>query len=150
MKIKPFYQITARYTRADENGKEQKVSENYLLVACNFTDAEARAYKELEKIVSGEFTVSKISRSVIEEVIPSEGDLYYKGTVRFVLLDDNTGKSKRIKQPVLVMADSVKDAEAKIAVAFENTTLGADIVGVQESNICEVFREEVESVGSDK
>ena len=139
MRLKPFYQVTVKYIRTDENGKEQKVSENYLLVACNFTDAEARAYKELEKIVSGEFTVSKISRSVIEEVIPSEGELYYKGTVRFVLLDENTGKSKKIKQPVLVMADSVKDAEAKIAVAFENTMLGADIVGVQESDIVDVF-----------
>ena len=142
MKIKPFYQVTAKYTREVGGGKMKEVSENYLLVAINFTDAEARAYKELERIVYGEFAISKISKSNIEEVIPSEGELYYKGTVRFVLFDENTGKSKKIKQPVLVMADSVKDAEAKIAVAFENTTLGADIVGVQESNIVEVFPEE--------
>ena len=139
MRLKPFYQVTVKYIRTDENGKEQKVSENYLLPASDFTEAEARISKELAQSVKGEFLVSKISRSVIEEVLPSEGELYYKGTVRFVLLDDNTGKSKRIKQPVLVMADSVKDAEAKIAVAFENTTLGADIVGVQESNITAVF-----------
>ena len=146
-----LFQATAKFIETDLNsGKAAKVTRNYLLPAINFMDSETRISKELTAFVKGEFMISKMSKSAIQDVIESDGERYYKGTVRFVLLDDNTGKSKRIKQPVLVMADSVKDAEAKIAVAFENTTLGADIVGVQESNICEVFREEVESVGSDK
>ena len=137
-----LFQATAKFVEVDDNGKEAKVTRNYLLPAINFMDGEIRISKELTEFVKGEFMISKMSKSAIQDVIESEGERYYKGTVRFVLLDDNTGKSKRIKQPVLVMADSVKDAEAKIAVAFENTTLGADIVGVQESNITEVFGEE--------
>lgn len=135
-----LFQATAKFIETDLNsGKESKVTRNYLLPAINFMDAEIRISKELTTFVKGEFMISKISKSAIQEVVLSEGELYYKGTVRFVLLDENTGKSKKIKQPVLVMADSVKDAEAKIAVAFENTTLGADIVGVQESNITAIF-----------
>jgi len=134
-----FYQVTAKFIRLSESGKEQKVTENYLLPAINFTEAETRIHKELSKSVSGEFLVTKISKSNLSEVIPSEGDKYYKGKIKFVALDENTGKSKYITQPVLVMADSVKDAESKIAIAYENTTLGIEIIGVMESNIVQVF-----------
>jgi len=138
-----FFQTTAKFVRMDENGKECKITESYLVPAIIFAEAETRIHKELSETVQGEFLVTKIAKSNLSEVISSdEGDRYYRGKIRFVLLDENTGKSKRITQPVLVMADSVKDAEAKIAEAYRDTTLGVDIVGVQESNIVEVFREE--------
>jgi len=138
-----FYQVTAKFIRQNLNtGKDEKITESYLVPAIIFAEAETRIHKELSETVQGEFLVTKIAKSNLSEVIPSEGDMYYKGKIRFVLLDENTGKSKLITQPVLVMADSVKDAEAKIAEAYKDITLGVDIVGVQESNIVEVFGEE--------
>jgi len=134
-----YFQTTAKYIRVDENGKEQKVTENYLLPAIIFAEAETRIYKELQTIVSGEFLVTKISKTNISEVIPSLGDRYYKGKIALVILDENTGKSKRIIQTVLVMADSVDQADERIAEAFKGTTLGVEIVSVAESNILEVF-----------
>ena len=140
--MKQFYQVAAKFIRRDENGKDQKVTENYLLVAINFMEAEDRIHKELSVTVTGEFIVTKIAKSNLSEVIPSVGDRYYRGKIAFVILDENTGKSKRITQPVLVMADSVDQAEERIAKAYEDTTLGVDIIGVMESNIVEVFLEE--------
>ena len=113
-----FYQVTAKFIRQNLNtGKDEKITESYLVPAIIFAEAETRIHKELSETVQGEFLVTKIAKSNLSEVIPSEGDMYYKGKIRFVLLDENTGKSKLITQPVLVMADSVKDAEAKIAEA---------------------------------
>ena len=137
--MKQFFQTTAKFIRRDENGKDQKVTKNYLLVAINFMDAEERISKELSATVTGEFIVTKIAKSNLSEVIPSVGDKYYRGKIAFVILDENTGKSKRITQPVLVMADSVDQAEERIAEAYNDTTLGVDIIGVMESNIVEVF-----------
>lgn len=134
-----YYQTTARFRRTDDNGKGINVTENYLLLATIFGEAEERIYKELQTIVSGEFLVTKISKTNISEVIPSDGERYYKGKIAFVALDENTGKSKRIIQAVMVMADSVDQADERIAEAFKGTTLGVEIVSVAESNILEVF-----------
>lgn len=135
-----FYQVTAKFIRQNLNtGKDEKACENYLLIATIFGEAEEKIHKELSEVVKGEFIVTKISKSTISEVISSDGERYYKGKIGFVILDESTGKSKRITQQVLVMADSVDEADEKIAEAFKDTTLGVEIIGVQESNIMTVF-----------
>ena len=135
-----LFQATAKFTRVNlDSGKEEKITENYLLLATIFGEAEEKIYKRLSEVVVGEFIVTKISKSTISEVISSDGERYYKGKIGFVILDESTGKSKRITQQVLVMADSVDEADEKIAEAFKDTTLGVEIIGVQESNIMTVF-----------
>lgn len=140
--MKQFFQTTAKFIRRDENGKECKITESYLVPAIIFAEAEERINRELSATVTSEFIVTKIAKSNLSEVIPSVGDKYYRGKIAFVVLDENSGKSKRITQPVLVMADSVDQAEERIAEAYKDTTLGVDIIGVMESNIVEVFGEE--------
>ena len=74
-----WFECTAKYIKMDENGHEKKASETYMLDAISFTEAESRIYKELQTMVSGEFMVSKISKTRISEIIPSDnGDRWYK------------------------------------------------------------------------
>ena len=68
---------------------KKKVSETYLLDAVSFTEAETRIYKELVSMVSGEFSVTRISRTKLAEIIPSEsGDRWYKAKVTFITFDE--------------------------------------------------------------
>ena len=46
-----------------ENGMQKKVTEPYLVDALSFTEAEARIIEEVTPFISGEFTVSDISRA---------------------------------------------------------------------------------------
>jgi hypothetical protein len=123
-----------------EDGREKKVSETYLLDAVSFTEAETRIYKELVSMVSGEFTVTRISKTKLAEIIPSEsGDRWYKAKVTFISFDEESGKEKRISQFVLVFSDNVKSAYDQVIDAMKGMMSDFEIGGITESPIVDVF-----------
>ena len=135
-----WFECTAKYSKMDENGREKKVSETYLLDALSFTEAETRIYKELVTMVSGEFTVTRISKTKLAEIIPSEvGDRWYKSKVTFITFDEESGKEKRVSQFVLVFSDNVKSAYDQIIEAMKGMMADFEISGITESPIVDVF-----------
>jgi hypothetical protein len=135
-----WFECTAKYIKMDETGHEKRVSETYLLDAISFTEAETRIYKELQTMVSGEFTVSKISKTRISEIIPSDnGDRWYKTRVTFITVDEESGKEKRITQIILVFSGSIKEAYDQIIEAMHGMMADFEISGINESTIIDVF-----------
>jgi hypothetical protein len=135
-----WFECTAKYIKMDENGREKKASETYLLDAISFTEAESRIYKELQTMVSGEFMVTKIAKTRISEIIPSEkGDRWYKARVAFITVDEESGKEKRVAQFILVFSESVKDAYDQIIEAMHGMMADFEISGINESTIMDVF-----------
>ena len=68
--MKTFFECKIRYEKVAENGMNKKVSEQYLVDALSFTEAEARIISEMTPFISGEFTVSDIKRSNYSELFP--------------------------------------------------------------------------------
>jgi len=135
-----WFECTAKYSKMGEDGREKKVSETYLLDAVSFTEAETRIYKELVSMVSGEFTVTRISKTKLAEIIPSEsGDRWYKAKVTFISFDEESGKEKRISQFVLVFSDNVKSAYDQVIEAMKGMMSDFEIGGITESPIVDVF-----------
>jgi len=135
-----WFECTAKYSKMGEDGREKKVSETYLLDAVSFTEAETRIYKELVSMVSGEFTVTRISKTKLAEIIPSEvGDRWYKAKVTFITFDEESGKEKRVSQFVLVFSDNVKDAYDQVIEAMKGMMADFEIGGITESPIIDVF-----------
>jgi len=135
-----WFECTAKYIKMDENGHEKKASETYMLDAISFTEAESRIYKELQTMVSGEFMVSKISKTRISEIIPSDnGDRWYKARVTFITVDEESGKEKRTSQTVLVFSDNIKEAYDQIIEAMQGMMADFEISGINESTILDVF-----------
>ena len=58
-----WFECGVKYVKVDAEGREKKASEVYLIDAVSFTEAENRIYRVLEQMISGEFTVSKISKT---------------------------------------------------------------------------------------
>jgi len=133
--MKQFYQIGVKYV----NSENKKITENYLLDAVDFTDAEAKARLEFTSFIPEDYTITKIVKTKFSEIIQSDAERYYKARVAFVALDENSGKSKRVIEDSLVQADSVKEAEGLISEAWAKVVLGVEIVSVSESKILEVF-----------
>ncbi|HWR99235.1 MAG TPA: DUF4494 domain-containing protein [Prolixibacteraceae bacterium] len=135
-----WFECTAKYSKMGEDGREKKVSETYLLDAVSFTEAETRIYKELVSMVSGEFTVTRISKTKLAEIIPSEmGDRWYKAKVTFITFDEESGKEKRVSQFVLVFSDNVKSAYDQVIEAMKGMMADFEIGGITESPIVDVF-----------
>lgn len=138
--MQTWFEITAKYIKMDDSGHEKKVTETYLLDAISFTEAESRIHKELEKLISADFSVRKIAITNISEVIPSEnGDRYFKGKVGFITIDEESGKEKRATQVVLVEASSVEEADKNIKDAMDGMMADFEIIGINESKILDVF-----------
>ena len=135
-----WFECTAKYSKMGEDGREMNVSETYLLDAVSFTEAETRIYKELVSMVSGEFTVTRISKTKLAEIIPSEsGDRWYKAKVTFITFDEESGKEKRVSQFVLVFSDNVRNAYDQVIEAMKGMMADFEIGGITESPIVDVF-----------
>ena len=135
-----WFECTAKYIKMDDTGHEKKASETYLLDAISFTEAESRIYKELQTMVSGEFVVSRIAKTRISEIIPSDnGDRWYKAKVAFITVDEESGKEKRVIQSILVFSTSIKEAYDQIIEAMQGMMADFEISGINESTILDVF-----------
>ena len=90
-----------RYEKVMENGMQKKVTEPYLVDALSFTEAEARIIEEVTPFISGEFTVSDISRAHYSEIFTSEedsADKWFAGRLAFTTLDEKAARrSERIR-----------------------------------------------------
>ena len=142
-----WFECTAKYIKMDESGREKKASETYLLDAISFTEAESRIYKELQTMVSGEFAVSKIAKTRISEIIPSDnGDRWFKAKIAFITVDEESGKEKRVSQNVLVFSDNIKEAYDQIIEAMQGMMADFEISGINESTILDVFPYEIQKM----
>lgn len=135
-----WFECKVKYQKIDENGKEKKVNEAYMIDAISFTEAEQRIYKELETMISGEFDVTGITKSKISEVVPSEtGDRWFKCKLTLMTIDESSGKEKKATQQILVMAEDVKDAFDKVYKSMDGIPVDFSIPSVYESTILDVF-----------
>lgn len=57
-----------RYEKVMEDGLQKKVTEQYVVDALSFTEAEARIIEQMSSYISGEFEVVEIDRCVFKEV----------------------------------------------------------------------------------
>ncbi len=110
-----LFECKIRYQKPDEHsGKEKRVTDTYLFDAITYTEAEKRIYEEMPEYISGEFMVASIRKAKYAEVLPSEdGDRWFKVKISFIMVDEASGKEKRISQIILVLASDIKDAVDK-------------------------------------
>ena len=79
-----WFEAKVKYMKVNEDGREKKVNEAYLLDAMSYTEAESRIMHEMESVISGDYYISSLKKSNITELVPSEDendDRWYKAKV---------------------------------------------------------------------
>jgi len=105
-----YYTGTAKYQKEDEHGRLKLVTEQYLVDAVSFTEAEAKLYQFLGDSIRGEFKVKSISESGITDVFDYEdGGIYYQSTVAYFVAEES-GKEKMVKNKMLIEARNIIEA----------------------------------------
>lgn len=140
--MKTFFECKIRYEKVAENGMNKKVSEQYLVDALSFTEAEARIISEMTPFISGEFTVSDIKRSNYSELFPSEkdgADLWFKCKLYYITLDEKSGAEKKTSCYMLVQASDLRDAVKKLDEGMKGTMADYVIASVTETAIMDVY-----------
>ena len=95
--MQTWFESKVKYVKVSGSGNEQQVTENFLLDAVSYTDAETRIIRKMHEMVKGgEFTIVDIKKSRIAEVFPFEsGEWWFKATINLVTIDDEAGKDER-------------------------------------------------------
>jgi hypothetical protein len=138
--MQTWFECKAKYTKITESGKEQTVTENFLLDAVSFTDAETRIIRQLEQIVKGEFSVIDIKKSRIGEVFPYDtGEWWFKATINLVTVDEEAGKEKKMRTYYLVMADDIKQALERLDESLSYLVIPYVVSALAVSTIVDVF-----------
>jgi hypothetical protein len=135
-----WFETTVKFEKIDEEGRQKKVTEKYLLDAVSFTEAETRIYKELEQMITGEFTVTQIKKSNISEVINyGTGHIWFRCKLQLITINESSGKEKKATQYMLVLADDVPGAHSKIEKNMDGIPVDYKVPDVTDPNICDVF-----------
>ncbi|WP_159522935.1 DUF4494 domain-containing protein [Sunxiuqinia indica] len=111
-----WFEVKVKYVKVDQDGRERKVSEWYLIDAVSFTDAEKRMIEQMQQLVrGGEFQIDNIKKSNIIEIFPhDDGEFWFKAKVSLVTIDEKAGKEKKINNYFLVAADDLKQAQQRL------------------------------------
>lgn len=138
--MQQWYEVKAVYVKIDDDGREVKASESYLLDAVSFTDAEARITEQLRTMIRGEFVIDKISKSRIVEIFPHEdGEFWWKGKISIVTIDEKAGKEKVINNFFLVAADDLEQALKRLKEGLSYILVPYQITQLVLSPIVDVF-----------
>ena len=137
---KHWFTCKVRYVKVDDSGKEGKVTDQFLLDAYNYTEAEARMTRIIQEMGSGIFEITQITKSAYAEVIRTgEGDQWYRIKIAFISFDEESGKERQANQYFLIEAHNVKDAYERVVKFMEGTISNFVIPGVTFTKIVDVY-----------
>jgi hypothetical protein len=138
--MRTWFLCKVKYAKENEEGLLKNVSEQYLVDAVSFTEAEARIYDMLGSVIRGDFQVTNISKSNIVDVFFYEDiDVWHKCKITYIVADADSGKEKKVTQYMLVTAHHVKEAYERIYESLDNMLVTFKVPEVVESPIVEVF-----------
>ena len=137
-----WFECKIRYEKTMEDGLQKKVSENYVIDALSFTEAEQRIMEEMSAYISGEFDIADIKKASYKEIFFSDDDLadrWYKAKLQFITIDEKTEKEKRNNVYYLVNAGTLNAAVKNIDEVMGGTMIDYAIASIAETTIMDVF-----------
>lgn len=138
--MQTWFECKVKYTKITDSGKELVATENFLLDAVSFTDAETRMIRQMQQMIKGEFNVTDIKKSRIGEVFPFEnGEWWFKATVNLVTVDEEAGKEKKFRTYYLIMADDIREALERLEESLSYMVVPYVVSAIAVSTIADVF-----------
>lgn len=137
--INKYFEVKVKLQKTMEDGQQKKVSEQYVVEAVTFGEAERRIAECLKPYIEGEFEVTDIKIAGYGQIINDnqDADKFFKAKVSFVTLDETTGKEKKTSELYLVQSDTLESAESDVKSFLNdgNTTISS----ISETAILDVF-----------
>ena len=135
-----WFTVKVKYTKQLDNGTFKRVSEQYLLSAMSFTDAEARTYEEIGSLVRGEFIIDAITKTELHDIFGFDGqESWYLVRVQYDSVDVDSEKSKKVLNKFLVSAENIDQAQKNIKESLSGLMVDYQITSITESAIQDVF-----------
>lgn len=124
--MKQYFESTVKSIRIDDDGRERKVTDQVIVEAISFTDAEA---KVTELYPNGLIKSVRVSK-VID--IIGEGEKYFKAGIELE-------GEKKFKEIVLFGADDIDQAKVAISEHMALCIVPCELKSIVETKIVEVI-----------
>lgn len=137
-----WFECKIRYEKTMEDGSQKKVTEQYVVDALSFTEAEASIIEEMSSYISGEFEVKDIKKAAYGEIFFSDSpsaDRWYKAKLQFITIDEKTEKEKKSTVNYLVHGSTLPGAVKSIDEVMGGTMIDYVIASIAETQIMDVF-----------
>ena len=112
-RVSKFFEVKVQYQKIQDDGKEKKVTEQYVVEAMSFTEAEARIIEEMSPYISEALDVVAEKIAPFNEILLSDNsndDKWFLSKVSFITIDEKTEKEKKTSQRLLVQAETSEKA----------------------------------------
>ena len=137
--INKYFEVKVKMQKTQEDGTQKKVTEQYVVEAATFGEAERRITECLKPYIEGEFDVTDIKIAGYSQIVGGDenADKFFKAKVTFVALDETTGKEKKTSELYLVQSETLESAESDVKnfLNDSNTTISS----IAETVILDVF-----------
>lgn len=132
-----FIKTTVRYDKIQPDGTVKAVKEKCLIDAMTITEAESRALAYYEDLGGNADVIEAKKSNVSEVILDGEGERFFDVNLKFIALDEKTGKEKKQLVIYLFQADTLDDARKKITEHMKGSVTDYIISSVSESAISE-------------
>ena len=139
-----WFECKIKIDKTTADGVIKTSTENYLVDALSFTEAEARITEEMQPYISGEFKVDSVKRVRVSEMFFDEtGDRWYKAKVNFVTLDEKKGVEKRTASYMYVQATEFSKALQNLMEGMKGKMSDFEVASITETTLLDVFKEDL-------
>jgi hypothetical protein len=137
-----WFETKIRYEKTMDDGMQKPITEQYVVDALSFTEAENSIIEEMSTYISGEFKITGIKPAPYHEIFFSENandDKWYKTKLQFITIDEKSEKEKRSNINYLVQASSLQGAVKNIDEVMGGTMIDYIIASIVETQIMDVY-----------
>ena len=137
-----WFEAKIQYEKEMENGLQKKVTEQYVVDALSYAEAEKRIIEEMSAYISGEFEVKDLKKAQYKEIFFSDNasdDRYYKAKLDFLTIDERTEKEKRSRVTYLVQASDLHRAMKNVDEVMGGTMIDYEACAIDATKIIDVF-----------
>lgn len=134
-----WFQTKVKFLKQTDNGLVKAVTEQYLVDAMSFTEAEARVNMEVADN-QRELTMMSITKSNVTEVVfYGDTELWHKAKLTYIVADEDAEKEKKVTTYLLVNADNVHEAYERVEEHLKEMLVPYRIPKIEETPIVEVY-----------
>lgn len=135
--MQKYFLTTVKFLRINEDGKLKTVSEQYLIDALSFTEAEAITIQKMKDDCITNFEITSIKQEKISELFRDndEFEKWYKCKVSLITIDEVKSKEKRTISTIYVNADNLKQARENLEKGMKGTIADWDSVSISETKV---------------
>ena len=141
-RVSKFFEVKIQYQKMLEDGIEKKVTEQYVVEALSFTEAESRIIEEMTPFIDGDFDVVSEKIAPYNEILLSDSysdDKWFVSKVAFITIDEKTEKEKKQTFRYLVQAATSELALDYTKEMFSHGMSDYCIDAVQDTPTLDVF-----------